>query len=89
LSQTPEENQVLNEKIKLFLRYLSPYFLQVAAFHVLEWMVRRFLVHEMNVDEVLECILPFHDTSQFARVVLILALRYVAFYLVLAPLGFC
>ncbi|KAJ3288341.1 HEAT repeat-containing protein 1 [Borealophlyctis nickersoniae] len=72
--QTKEDNSKLDESILKFMRLLSPHFLQQCTLKVLEWLIRRFRVHEFNVDAVMECILPYHETKQFSQVVGILAL---------------
>ena len=33
----------------------------------IEWLIRRYRIHERNVDAIMSCILPFHDTPFFAR----------------------
>ena len=67
-----QENAELDVEINEFLLYLSPYFLDGNTFKVLEWLVRKFLIHEMNVDAIMACILPYHETRQFVQVVSIL-----------------
>ncbi|KAL2917305.1 snoRNA-binding rRNA-processing protein utp10 [Polyrhizophydium stewartii] len=71
---TRAENAKLDALIAKFLRMLSPHFLRKAAFKALEWLIRRFRINELNVDAVMECILPFHETKQFAQFVAILAI---------------
>ncbi|KAJ3261355.1 HEAT repeat-containing protein 1 [Boothiomyces macroporosus] len=71
---TAQENSVLDKNISLFLQLLSPYYLQKDSFNALEWLVRRFKINEMNVDAVLKCILPYHETPQFVKFCKILAL---------------
>lgn len=39
-----------------------------------EWLVRRFRVHEMNVGAVIQAFLPYHESSQFPRILAILKL---------------
>jgi hypothetical protein len=72
---TKIQNQQINEQISLFLRYLSPFYLQSQSFKVLEWLIRRFEINEMNVSVILECILPFHETSHFTKFVSILDVK--------------
>ena len=68
-TQQPKEfNERLDRKIKEFLVFLSPYFLIKPAQKTLEWLIRRFQVHIFNVDELICCALPFHQTNLFARV---------------------
>ena len=40
--QTSEVNQKLNEKLKKFLRLLSPYFLLTSSHKVIEYLIRRY-----------------------------------------------
>ena len=68
-TQQPKEfNQRLDKKIKEFLVYLSPYFLIKPAQKALEWLIRRFRINVFNVDDLMTCVLPFHETNLFARV---------------------
>ena len=66
--ESKEFNQKLNKKIKEFLILLSPYFLIKPAQKTLEWLIRRFRIHVFNVDDLICCVLPFHETNLFARV---------------------
>jgi hypothetical protein len=74
LGQTKQVQQALNLSLNAFLRILSPYFLIKPAHKVLEFLIRRYSVQELNVDAVLECILPYHETPLFARMLQILNL---------------
>ena len=68
-TQEPKEfNQKLDKKIKEFLILLSPYFLIKPAQKALEWLIRRFRINLFNVDDLICCVLPFHETNLFARV---------------------
>lgn len=66
--------------IKRFLGVLSPYFLHSNTFKVLEYFIRHFRyillliirVHEYDVDHVMSCIIAYHETRQFVKVVSIL-----------------
>ncbi|XP_065308439.1 HEAT repeat-containing protein 1 [Dermacentor albipictus] len=69
-----EENTILDGQIEDFLLHLSPHFLLRPAHKALEWLVYRFHVHEYNVDALLRCILPFHETRVFARALQLLDL---------------
>lgn len=75
-TQQPKEfNEKLDKKIKEFLVFLSPYFLIKPAQKTLEYLIRRFRVHVFNVDDLVACIMPFHETNLFARVLQILTLK--------------
>eukprot|EP00002_Diphylleia_rotans_P036485 TRINITY_DN8041_c0_g2_i1.p1 TRINITY_DN8041_c0_g2~~TRINITY_DN8041_c0_g2_i1.p1 ORF type:complete len:2018 (+),score=403.81 TRINITY_DN8041_c0_g2_i1:78-6131(+) len=72
---TRRENLQLDEHIHGLLALLSPYFLHHAAHKVLEFLIRFYRVNEFNVVGVIQCILPFHETEYFSRMVRILHLR--------------
>ena len=73
--QSKEVNEKLDQHITKFLKYLSPYFLLKPAHKVLEWLIRRYQIHVYNVDSLVSCILPFHETNIFARVLQLLAIK--------------
>ena len=62
-------NDALDKKLNAFLLLLSAHFLLRPAHRVLEYLVRRHLVHRYNVDALLACALPYHSTALFPRVV--------------------
>lgn len=65
-------NRTENEKIDLecvqILRLLAPFFTEKNALKVLEWLIRRFSIHEYVSDEFILSFLPFHDHPFFARI---------------------
>lgn len=67
--QTPKENDKLNKSISSYLRLLAGYLQLPAALKTLEYLIRRYLVHVYNLDELLLCALPYHDTHAFVRIV--------------------
>uniref|UniRef100_R7W4R5 BP28 C-terminal domain-containing protein n=1 Tax=Aegilops tauschii TaxID=37682 RepID=R7W4R5_AEGTA len=67
--QTQKENDKLNKSISSYLRLLAGYLQLPAALKTLEYLIRRYLVHVYNVDELLLCALPYHDTHAFVRIV--------------------
>ncbi|XP_029695501.1 HEAT repeat-containing protein 1 [Takifugu rubripes] len=70
--QSREVNQKLDGNISLFLARLSPYFLLKPAHKCMEWLVHRFHIHRYNVDSLLACALPYHNTNVFVRVLQLL-----------------
>ncbi|KAI8973417.1 hypothetical protein BDF20DRAFT_837366 [Mycotypha africana] len=70
--QTKEENEKLDASINAFLSQLSPYFLLKPSGKVLEYLIRRFRIHDFNVESILRCILPYHETKSFVKMVSIL-----------------
>lgn len=73
--ESTEFNAILNANIKKFMIHLSPYFLLKPAHKCLEWLIRRFNIHELNVDELMLLILPYHETRIFVRCVQLLSFR--------------
>lgn len=73
--QTKEANEQLDEDIERFLLCLSPYILLRPAQKALEWLIRAYRVHACNVDALVACILPYHDTKLFSRVAELLPLN--------------
>eukprot|EP00736_Rhodelphis_marinus_P010283 Rmarinus@m.12792 len=72
---TPEENEKINKLLKEFLGLLQGYFLLRPAHKCFEYLLRGYQVHELNIDDVLECVLPYHETPLFARVVQLIPLQ--------------
>jgi U3 small nucleolar RNA-associated protein 10 len=72
---TFEENQKLDRSIDLFMRTIQPLMLHPLAFKALEWLIRRFEICTMNVEIIIETILPFHTSIQFAKFISILEFK--------------
>ncbi|XP_066521731.1 HEAT repeat-containing protein 1 [Hoplias malabaricus] len=70
--QTKEVNQKLDKNISLFLTQLSPYFLLKPSLKCLEWLIHRFHIHLYNKDSLIACVLPYHETKLFVRVIQLL-----------------
>ncbi|XP_036042781.1 HEAT repeat-containing protein 1 [Onychomys torridus] len=70
--QTKAVNKQLDENISLFLIHLSPYFLLKPAQKCLEWLIHRFHIHLYNPDSLIACVLPYHETRVFVRVIQLL-----------------
>eukprot|EP01117_Protostelium_nocturnum_P019681 TRINITY_DN8596_c0_g1_i2.p1 TRINITY_DN8596_c0_g1~~TRINITY_DN8596_c0_g1_i2.p1 ORF type:complete len:2097 (-),score=492.91 TRINITY_DN8596_c0_g1_i2:36-6326(-) len=74
--QTAEENKRIDDSIRLFLRLSSPFFLLRSCHKALEWLIRKFRIYEgNNVQDVILCILPYHQTNLFARMIHILVIN--------------
>jgi hypothetical protein len=52
-----------------FLQLLSPYASEHSAHTVLEFLIRRYRINEINADALIRCVIPYHDTKIFAKVV--------------------
>ncbi|XP_003935400.1 HEAT repeat-containing protein 1 isoform X2 [Saimiri boliviensis] len=73
--QTKAVNKQLDENISLFLIHLSPYFLLKPAQKCLEWLIHRFHIHLYNQDSIIACVLPYHETRIFVRVIQLLKIN--------------
>ncbi|EPX71169.1 U3 snoRNP-associated protein Utp10 [Schizosaccharomyces octosporus yFS286] len=62
------ENEKLNKECIHLLQLLAPFFTQKTTLKVLEWLIRRFSIHEYVADEFLLTFFPYHDHPFFARV---------------------
>ncbi|KAN0059869.1 snoRNA-binding rRNA-processing protein utp10 [Thecaphora frezii] len=62
-----EENDEIDAAVREFLQLVGAVLLAKGASKCLEWLVRRFRVHEFSVEDILAAFLPYHDTPQFAR----------------------
>ncbi|KAG8972734.1 snoRNA-binding rRNA-processing protein utp10, partial [Tulasnella sp. 427] len=81
----PEQHEALKNSIAAFMRRLSQYLLEAPAAKALEWLVRRFRVNEFDVDAVLECFLPYHESPQFAKMHSILDIKSNSMWSFLKP----
>ena len=73
--QDKEQLQQLDDTIAKFLRQLSPYLMLRAAHKCMEWLIRVFRINSYNVDSIMECILPYHDSILFARILQLVPLK--------------
>ncbi|XP_048636041.1 uncharacterized protein At3g06530-like isoform X1 [Brassica napus] len=64
-----EENAKIDASISSYLRLLSGYLQFRASLETLEYLIRRYKVHIYNVEDVVLCALPYHDTHAFVRIV--------------------
>ncbi|WVF68418.1 hypothetical protein IAT40_003183 [Kwoniella sp. CBS 6097] len=69
-----EENEALDEVIARCLRRLGRWIGVMAGGKCIEWLVRRFRIHEMNADVLLEVFLPYHESPNFPRILAILTI---------------
>ena len=74
-TMTKQQNESLNGTLRTFLRLLSPFFMMKAAHKCLEWLIRKYRINELNIDDLIYCILPYHETVQFVRMVQIIFLQ--------------
>eukprot|EP01104_Vermistella_antarctica_P017042 TRINITY_DN5961_c0_g1_i1.p1 TRINITY_DN5961_c0_g1~~TRINITY_DN5961_c0_g1_i1.p1 ORF type:complete len:2241 (+),score=680.72 TRINITY_DN5961_c0_g1_i1:94-6723(+) len=72
---TKEENKKLDRMLSSILSLMSQYFLLQPCHKVMEYLSRQYRVNIFNVDSVFRCILPFHNTPVFVRMVQQMRLR--------------
>ncbi|XP_067620823.1 HEAT repeat-containing protein 1 homolog [Eurosta solidaginis] len=70
-----EVNKLLDSNINQFLHHLSPYFLLRSTLMCLEWLIRRFHIHEYNREALLALALPYHETNAFIVVLRVIRIR--------------
>ena len=74
--ETAAVNRDLDRDIERLLLLLSPHLLLQPAHKVFEWLFRQLRIGDFNIDAVLRCVLPYHETNLFVRIVQLLRLRY-------------
>lgn len=72
--ESSDVNKLLNKTIKKFFYHLSPYLMLQPSHCCLEWLIRRFHIHDFNRDELLALIFPYHETKIFVKCVQLLNL---------------
>ncbi|KAF2120311.1 hypothetical protein BDV96DRAFT_485905 [Lophiotrema nucula] len=70
--RTKKENQELDTVLEAFITLVGPRLLLKPAEKALEWLVRRFRVHEYNTECLVLTYLPYHATPQFLALLSIL-----------------
>lgn len=68
-SQTTAKLAILDSLIEGILQLLSPYLLLKPAHKTLEYLIRRYQIIEKHQEALIACILPFHQTDIFGRLV--------------------
>ncbi|KAL5115496.1 snoRNA-binding rRNA-processing protein utp10 [Pleosporales sp. CAS-2024a] len=69
---TQDENKKLNSVLEAFITLAGPRLLLKPAQKALEWLVRRFRIHEYNTECLAVTYLPYHTTPQFVALLSIL-----------------
>lgn len=82
-----EANKRLDAVLDRCIRRLGQWIGLKSGAKCFEWLVRRFRVHEMNTGAVIQAFLPYHESSQFPRILAILKLDQKSpYYNLLHPL---
>ncbi|XP_014553362.1 hypothetical protein COCVIDRAFT_29399 [Bipolaris victoriae FI3] len=69
---TKDENSKLDIVLEAFITLVGPRLLLKPAEKALEWLVRRFRIHEYNTECLVFTYLPYHNTPQFLALLSIL-----------------
>jgi U3 small nucleolar RNA-associated protein 10 len=64
--KTKAENEVLNSELRDLLAALAFYSALPATHTILEYLIRRYRVHEFNSSELIACMISQHDTKVHA-----------------------
>ncbi|KAH8673730.1 hypothetical protein BX600DRAFT_410436 [Xylariales sp. PMI_506] len=82
---TSAENAELDKKIESFLRLAGGRFRLMPAVKSIEWLIRRFRIHEYNTALLLSTFLPYHTIPAFVTLLSILPSNIPNEYRFLAP----
>ena len=69
IMESKDVNKKIDKTIREFLMLVSPYLQLQAAKKCLEWLVWRFQIQNFNRDSLMMCILPYHETQIFSRII--------------------
>ena len=72
--KTEEENKILDRDINSLLQLLSLFAAESLSHVILEYLIRRYRIHELNADACIRCLLHLHDTKIFARLIQLVTL---------------
>ncbi|OMO94828.1 U3 small nucleolar RNA-associated protein 10, partial [Corchorus capsularis] len=64
-----DHNNRINASISSYLRLLSGHLQLPASLKTLEYLIRRYKIHVYNIEDLVLCVLPYHDTHAFVRII--------------------
>ncbi|XVF08520.1 hypothetical protein REPUB_Repub07fG0010000 [Reevesia pubescens] len=64
-----DDNNQINASVSSYLRLLSGHLQLPASLKTLEYLIRRYKIHVYNIEDLVLCVLPYHDTHAFVRIV--------------------
>ncbi|KAF4585791.1 U3 small nucleolar RNA-associated protein [Ophiocordyceps camponoti-floridani] len=82
---TADENAALDREIEAFLRLVGSRLRLMPAITAIEWLIRRFRIHEQNTGILLTTFLPYHSIPAFATLLSILPSRIPSEFRFLIP----
>ncbi|CAP68527.1 uncharacterized protein PODANS_7_1690 [Podospora anserina S mat+] len=69
---TADENATLDRRVESFLQLAAARLQLMPAIKAIEWLIRRFRIHEFNTRTLITCFLPFHTIPVFVTLLSIL-----------------
>ncbi|TKW56950.1 U3 small nucleolar RNA-associated protein 10 [Colletotrichum tanaceti] len=82
---TAAENAELDKKVESFLRLVGSRLRLMPSIRALEWLVRRFRIHEHNTKSLITTFLPYHSIPAFVTLLSILPPKIPHEYRFLSP----
>ncbi|KAI3640292.1 hypothetical protein MIR68_001170 [Amoeboaphelidium protococcarum] len=82
----PDQFSALKTYVAQFMRLISSHLMHRAAVKCLEWLIRKFKVYEIMVDEYVSLFLPYHQTKLFLKALQLLTVEMPAYLRPLDPL---
>lgn len=64
-----DASKKVSQRIQEYLILLTPYLLLKPAQKTLEWLIRRYQCHVWDKEALIACILPFHESLIFGRII--------------------
>ncbi|KAI3653565.1 hypothetical protein MP228_001512 [Amoeboaphelidium protococcarum] len=82
----PDQFSAIKTNLAQFMRLISSHLMHRAAVKCLEWLIRKFKVNEIMVDEYVSLFLPYHQTKLFLKALQLLTVEMPAYLRPLDPL---
>ncbi|KAI3647864.1 hypothetical protein MP228_008085 [Amoeboaphelidium protococcarum] len=82
----PDQFSAIKTNVAQFMRLISSHLMHRAAVKCLEWLIRKFKVNEIMVDEYVSLFLPYHQTKLFLKALQLLTVEMPAYLRPLDPL---
>ncbi|KAK4252316.1 hypothetical protein C7999DRAFT_10171 [Corynascus novoguineensis] len=80
-----EENAALDKRVNSFLHLVGSRLRLMPAIKAVEWLIRRFRIHEFNTDTLITTFLPYHTIPAFVTLLSILPAKIPLEYRFLDP----
>ena len=70
--KTKEENKEIDKRIKSLLKLLALYATEKSSHLILEYLLQRYRINELNMEALLTNMISIHDTKIFAKLVMLI-----------------